>query len=59
MKETPTGTKEESIWDFLSAFTDGRQEEMKEGCGLKAVSSQTSKNGVRFFIRVVKKIPFP
>lgn len=42
--ETPTGTKEGSVWDFLSAFPHARQKGMKERYGSKAVSSQTSKS---------------
>lgn len=53
--ENPIGTKEGSLWDFLSDFPDVRNKGTKEGCGLEAVSSQTSKNEMRLVLRVVKK----
>lgn len=57
--ETPTGTKEGSFWDFLSAFPDVRQKGMKERYGSKVVSNQTSKNIESDSLLGLLKILFP
>ena len=53
--ELPSSTKGGSTQTFLSAFPDIAHKRKRETWGLKAVSSQKLKNGVRLFITALKK----